>query len=110
MSDELKPQSIGEDREFHRLLAECEGANRFGDPRDPADALFKLIAHIDAWGARLAADSMPTEMTPAMMRAVQLHSELGEYACSNLSGAYDLFREFWDVAVAAARKEQSCGS
>ena len=42
------------------------------------------------------------EMTPEMMRAVQLNSELGAYAASNLSGAYDLFSEFWKVACCAA--------
>ncbi|HEJ0334118.1 TPA: DUF551 domain-containing protein [Klebsiella aerogenes] len=36
------------------------------------------------------------------MRAVQLNSELGAYAASNLSGAYDLFAEFWKVACRAA--------
>lgn len=42
------------------------------------------------------------EMTPEMMRSVQLNSELGSYAASNLSGAYDLFSEFWKVAFRAA--------
>lgn len=42
------------------------------------------------------------EMTPEMMRAVQLNSELGAYAASNLSGAYELFAEFWKVACRAA--------
>ncbi len=45
---------------------------------------------------------VPEEMTPEMMRAVQLNSELGAYAASNLSGAYDLFAEFWKVACRAA--------
>lgn len=45
---------------------------------------------------------VPEEMTPEMMRAVQLNSELGEYAASNLSGAYGLFAEFWRVACGAA--------
>lgn len=42
------------------------------------------------------------EMTPEMMRSVQLNSELGAYAASNLSGAYDLFAEFWKEACRAA--------
>lgn len=46
------------------------------------------------------------EMTPEMMRAVQLNSELGAYAASNLSGAYDLFAEFWKVACRAAMLDQ----
>lgn len=45
------------------------------------------------------------DMTPEMMRAVQLHSELGQYAAANMSGAYDLFREFWEVACRAAPQE-----
>ena len=49
---------------------------------------------------------VPEEMTPEMMRAVQLNSKLGEYAASNLSGAYDLFAEFWKVARRAAMLNQ----
>lgn len=45
---------------------------------------------------------IPEEMTPEMMRAVQLNSALGAYAVSNLSSAYDLFAEFWKVACRAA--------
>lgn len=30
--------------------------------------------------------------------------ELGGYATSNLSGAYNMFSEFWNVAVSAAPK------
>ena len=45
---------------------------------------------------------VPEEMTPEMMRSVQLNSELGAYAASNLSGAYDLFAEFWKEACRAA--------
>ncbi|WP_196615254.1 Lar family restriction alleviation protein [Citrobacter freundii] len=48
---------------------------------------------------------VPKEMTPEMMRAVQIKSELGGYAASELSGAYDMFSEFWDVAVSAAPKQ-----
>ena len=48
---------------------------------------------------------VPEEMTPEMMRSVQLNSELGAYAASNLSGAYDLFAEFWKVACRAAMQE-----
>ena len=45
---------------------------------------------------------VPDEMTPEMMRAVQLNSDLGAYATANLSGAYGLFAEFWKVAFRAA--------
>ncbi|MCT7391618.1 hypothetical protein N5V62_18280 [Escherichia coli] len=47
---------------------------------------------------------VPKELTPEMMRAVQIKSELGGYATSNLSGAYNMFSEFWNVAVSAAPK------
>lgn len=46
--------------------------------------------------------ALPDEMSFEMMRAVQMHSELGAYAANNFSGAYDLFREFWSVACRAA--------
>ncbi|WP_423957416.1 hypothetical protein [Citrobacter freundii] len=46
------------------------------------------------------------KMTPEMMRAVQIRSELGGYVASNLSGAYGLFTEFWDVAVSAALQQE----
>ncbi len=47
---------------------------------------------------------VPKGLTPEMMRAVQIRSELGGYATSNLSGAYNMFSEFWNVAVSAAPK------
>lgn len=47
---------------------------------------------------------VPKELTPEMMRAVQIRSELGGYATSNLSGAYNMFSEFWNVAVSTAPK------
>ncbi|WP_266145662.1 hypothetical protein [Escherichia coli] len=47
---------------------------------------------------------VPKELTPEMMRAVQIRSELGGYATSNLSGAYNMFSEFWNVAASAAPK------
>lgn len=49
---------------------------------------------------------VPVDMTPEQMRAVQLNSELGAYAAANLTGAYSLFREFWDVAIAAAPQQE----
>lgn len=50
---------------------------------------------------------VPVDMAPEMMRAVQFNSELGGYAAANLSGAYSLFREFWDVAIAAAPRQEA---
>lgn len=50
------------------------------------------------------ASCLPSEMTPAMMRAVQMRSELGAYAAANLAGAYDLFAKFWRVAAEEVKK------
>lgn len=55
----------------------------------------------DGWVA------VPVDMTPEMMRAVQINSELGAYAAANLTGAYSLFREFWDVAVKSAPNKEA---
>ncbi len=49
---------------------------------------------------------VPVDMPHEMMRAVQVNSELGAYAATNLNGAYSLFREFWDVAVTAAPQQE----
>lgn len=48
--------------------------------------------------------AVPLEMTPSQMRAIQLRSEAGGYITSNLSGAYSLLAELWEVALAAAPK------
>lgn len=48
---------------------------------------------------------VPIDMTAEQMREVQINSELGAYAAANLTGAYSLFREFWDAAVTAAPKQ-----
>lgn len=47
---------------------------------------------------------VPVEMTPSQMRAIQLRSEVGGYITSNLTGAYSLLSELWEVALAAAPK------
>ncbi|WP_236731799.1 hypothetical protein [Enterobacter hormaechei] len=49
---------------------------------------------------------VPVNMSPEMMRAVQINSELGAYSATNLTGAYSLFREFWDVAIAASPQQE----
>lgn len=41
-------------------------------------------------------------LTPEQLRAVQVHTKLGEYACNRFSGAYDMLSDLWAVAVAAA--------
>ncbi|HFR4130619.1 DUF551 domain-containing protein [Raoultella ornithinolytica] len=69
------------------VLAECKAI---------CDAIYAAYGHAQP------APVVPEEMTPEMMRAVQLNSELGAYAASNLSGAYALFAEFWKVACRAS--------
>jgi len=56
----------------------------------------------DKEAMKLALEALPHEMTPEMLRQVQTQSELGAYAAANFSGAYDLFNEFWRVAIDAA--------
>ncbi len=74
-----------------------------GRLRVEMEAAEKRIAELESLKApQLTQQSVPDEMTPEMMRAVQLNSELGAYAASNLSGAYDLFSEFWKAACRAA--------
>lgn len=48
---------------------------------------------------------VPINMTAEQMRAVQRDSALGTFASAHLKGAFDLYREFWGVAVAAAPQE-----
>ncbi|MDX7440947.1 MULTISPECIES: hypothetical protein [Citrobacter freundii complex] len=47
---------------------------------------------------------VPKEMTPEIMRSVQRDSSLGTFASAHLNGAFDMYREFWSVAIAAAQK------
>ena len=48
---------------------------------------------------------VPGAPTPKVLKAAQIKSELGAYACSNLSGGYDLITEMYIVMVAEAAKE-----
>lgn len=70
----------------------------------------KILAERDALNSPVIPDGcvlVPKEITPEMMRAVQVKSELGGIAASELSGAYALFSELWDVAVTAAPKQKN---
>lgn len=72
---------------------------------DELEAANKHIAELESLKTPRLPHPSPVvtdEMTPEMMRSVQLNSELGAYAASNLSGAYDLFSEFWKAACRAA--------
>ncbi|EOC0436712.1 hypothetical protein ACI00D_004419 [Cronobacter dublinensis] len=87
-----------------RAVAYLKAVNDRSDPEfkdvlvDYAIRELDGVAHLSAPPAPV----VPDEMTPEMMREVQLHSELGAYAAANLSGAYGLFDEFWKVACRAA--------
>ncbi len=81
----------------------------YDDPIDLARAIRKGpgMPTVQAGNSPVTPDGwvmVPKELTPEMMRAVQIRSELGGYATSNLSGAYNMFSEFWNVAVSAAPK------
>ncbi|MDU4241208.1 DUF551 domain-containing protein [Escherichia coli] len=81
----------------------------YDDPIDLARAIRKGpdMPTVQAGNSPVTPDGwviVPKELTPEMMRAVQIRSELGGYATSNLSGAYIMFSEFWNVAVSAAPK------
>ncbi|EHX2751855.1 hypothetical protein K3Q71_005227 [Escherichia coli] len=117
-------------REVARIRADFDDFD--GDRRGIGDCLDEaeqeLIVTINKYASQLAAEPIapndvreqtaipqvpvtpdgwvivPKELTPEMMRAVQIRSELGGYATSNLSGAYNMFSEFWNVAVSVAPK------
>lgn len=81
----------------------------YDDPIDLARAIRKGLdmPTVQAGNSPVTPDGwvmVPKELTPEMMRDVQIRSELGGYATSNLSGAYNMFSEFWNVAVSAAPK------
>lgn len=105
----LPPLSSSEVNEaawrLHNMLTECIPLNRhqFNNLKGWFYEALKVAMRNspvtpDGWVM------VPKELTPEMMRAVQIRSELGGYATSNLSGAYNMFSEFWNVAVSAAPK------
>lgn len=89
------------------LFVSGQGAIAYS-PTDWGMPGFKLAGQIfgDIDVELKPAPVVPEEMTPEMMRSVQLNSELGAYAAPNLSGAYDLFAEFWKEACRAAMLNQ----
>lgn len=50
------------------------------------------------------AEKQSGEVTPAMLRAAQLQSELGVIACSKMAGAYSLITELYEVMHNASLK------
>ncbi|EPZ0318045.1 DUF551 domain-containing protein [Kluyvera cryocrescens] len=94
-------------RDLLTMVNACRAAMLQGNhrdlsyPVDPQVAEYEKImqqAMPDGWVA------VPVEMTPSQMRAIQLRSEVGGYITSNLTGAYSLLSELWEVALAAAPK------
>jgi hypothetical protein len=55
---------------------------------------------------RAAPPQQVAPMTPEMLRAVQLRSEVGTYITANWANAYDCLQEFWRVACEAQAKQQ----
>lgn len=85
----------------------CRAAMLQGKSEQPQNAQQNIPENIPGGNSPVTPDGwvmVPKELTPEMMRAVQIRSELGGYATSNLSGAYNMFSEFWSVAVSAAPK------
>lgn len=85
----------------------CRAAMLQGKSEQPRNAQQNIPENIPGGNSPVIPDGwvmVPKELTPEMMRAVQIRSELGGYATSNLSGAYNMFSEFWNVAVSAAPK------
>ncbi|GEM_PF-1197993 len=87
----------------------CRAAMRQGNHRDLSYPIDPQVADYEKIMQQAVPEGyalVPVDMAPEMMRAVQLNSELGGYAVANLSGAYSLFREFWNVAIAAAPQQE----
>ncbi|EFF7382883.1 hypothetical protein BWG98_003096 [Escherichia coli] len=85
----------------------CRAAMLQGKSEQPQNAQQNIPENIPGGNSPVTPDGwvmVPKELTPEMMRAIQIRSELGGYATSNLSGAYNMFSEFWNVAVSAAPK------
>ena len=100
----------GEDRNGLEGCSTIDVTELAADAAKLIEAAERRIAELEALTAPQFPPPSPVltdEMTPEMMRAVQLNSELGAYAASNLSGAYDLFSEFWKVACRAAMLHRS---
>lgn len=99
--DEMTPKQAsrsycGEVRGYRDGWNACRAAMIQG-----AESVSQPCTLRDEWVA------VPVEMTPEQMRAVQLNSELGSYTVAKLTGAYSLFREFWDVAISAAPQQEA---
>ena len=85
----------------------CRAAMLQGKSEQPQNAQQNIPENFPDGNSPVTPDGwvmVPKELTPEMMRAVQIRSELGGYATSNLSGAYNMFSEFWNVAVSVAPK------
>ena len=114
MSDELKPQSI-DTPEFAKLVV----TYRMADSTEPEldHAYAALIAHIDAWGARLAGDAAQDAKRYRWLRD-KARGEYEEQLFVTDDGHKDyyapggIYEHKLDAAVdlAMARKEPPCGS
>lgn len=84
-----------------QLVSDLEAAN---SARDVAIELGATYA------ARLEASRLECErlrvVTPEMIRAAQCNSELGAHVCANMTGAYDLITELFNVMSGAAMKKE----
>jgi hypothetical protein len=121
MSDELKPQSIAS-QEFHILLtAVCDASEVLEDAtgREVFDAADKLtdtidalIAHINAWGARMAGvpagwTLVPIEPTDAMCDAPEVEVGLHSWDHSRDKATWSECREIYKSMIDAAPAPQA---
>jgi hypothetical protein len=103
MSDELKPQSIGDDPEFRKLLTDLvrRASHNISGKASPA----ALIAHIDAWRVPAGWKLAPIQSTAEMNCAGR--SVLRD--CGNDQATDDDAELCWSAMIDAA-PEATCGS
>jgi hypothetical protein len=108
MSDELKPQSV-DSREFRKLVRDVWKRSSMSSARLSNEEV-ALIAHINAWGARLAGVPdgwrlVPVEAPWSMLEAA--------HQAENCGHGPEHFRNIYAAMLAAAPtpdKEPPCGS
>jgi hypothetical protein len=109
MSDELKPQATVDTPEFSEMLALYLDAAEKAQEANNAILLMParraLVAHIDAWGARLA--GMPFDLS----KVTRWTFDGGMTATVDKDGQWIAYKDIaWRLAAAPTPKEDACGS
>lgn len=114
MSDELKPRESVDSREFRESLMQFGHACArypIPDPYEIAGKAADLIAHIDAWGARLAGEAFEQAARICEQRGMHWQKEEGSYAAGKKAGAFDAADHIRLLAASPTPdKEPPCGS